>query len=55
MPLNALTNAKLSAEEAKAKEPEIPPLNPPFPFKVSPFNSAAFGVMVDPPPIDTER
>ncbi len=40
-------------ERRKAAENKIPPLNPPFPFRVVAFDPWAFELQNDPPPIDT--
>lgn len=40
-------------ERKKAAENIIPPLNPPFPFRVVAFDPWAFDLQKDPPPIDT--
>lgn len=40
-------------ERKKAAEDKVLPLNPPFPFRVLPFNPFTFDLHADPPPIDT--
>lgn len=40
-------------ERKKAAENKIPPLNPPFPFRVVAFDLWAFDLQNDPPRIDT--
>jgi hypothetical protein len=42
--------AEREREKAKAEQP--PPLNPPFPYKVVPFDPWTFDLQNDPPPID---
>ena len=42
--------AQREREKAKAEKP--PPLNPPFPYKVVPFDPWIFDLQHHPPPID---
>lgn len=46
---------RLERERKKAAENKIPPLNPPFPFRVLAFDPWAFELQNDPPPIDTGK
>ena len=44
---------RIAREQAKAKANTPPPLNPPFPFRVVPFDPWTFDLQNDPPAIDT--
>ena len=40
---------RIAREQAKAKANTPPPLNPPFPFRVVPFDPWTFDLQNDPP------
>jgi hypothetical protein len=41
-------------EREKAKQNEPPPLDPPFPYRVMPFDPWTFDVEADPPPSSSQ-
>jgi hypothetical protein len=46
---------RIKRERKKVAENQVPPLNPPFPFRVVPFNPWSFDLQRDPPVIDTPQ